>query len=167
MRFKLKPVDFYLAVGVGKKWYHQEAKDAYRITSDEMPEWMELVLHRGLTSEKTPAWWWVISDAGVGAALGADKVLPVFEPKKLVVSVVSSLISSGENRHKRHIRDFQERLKKLEYVGKKRLVDDGNNVYFGLHDLSSVETSDGEKEDCRIYSRLVMCRRFTRNETHP
>lgn len=54
MQYQLKPITFYISCGVDEKWWKQEAKDAYEIASDAIPEWIGLVLHRALTPEKTP-----------------------------------------------------------------------------------------------------------------
>ena len=97
MRYELKPTTFYIATGAGEKWYYQEAKDAYKIVSEAIPEWMGLVLHRGQTLEKTPANWWTISCAETGATF---------------------LKEWKQEEYENLIEEFRTSLKALKYVGK-------------------------------------------------
>ena len=71
-KYELKPVTFYISSGIGDKWWRQEAKDAYQIVSDALPEWIGLVIHRGLTPDKAPGNYWSISDTKMGASLIGD-----------------------------------------------------------------------------------------------
>ena len=84
IKYKLTPVTFYISSGIGDKWWRQEAKDAYQIVSDALPEWIGLVIHRGLTPEKTPGNHWSISDTQMGALLMGDILLPVYDKDALV-----------------------------------------------------------------------------------
>ena len=127
MQYELKPVTFYIATGAGEKWYYQEAKDAYKIVSEAIPEWIGLVLHRGQTPEKTPANWWTISCAKTGATFLKDMLAPVYEPEALVAVTLAHVRMWKQEEYQNLIREFRSSLKVLKYVGKKRLSDADKN----------------------------------------
>lgn len=127
MRYELKPFTFYIATSAGEKWYYQEAKDAYKIVSEAVPEWIGLVLHRGLTPEKTPANWWTISCTETGATFLKDMIAPVFDPEALVTATIVNVQMWKQEEYQNLIREFHESLKVLKYVGKQRLSDADKN----------------------------------------
>ena len=119
MRYELKPTTFYIATGAGEKWYYQEAKDAYNIVSEAIPEWIGLVLHRGQTPEKTPANWWTISCAETGATFLKDMIAPVYDPEALVEATIANVRMWKQEKYESLIEEFRTSLKALKYVGKK------------------------------------------------
>ena len=127
MRYELKPTTFYIATSAGEKWYYQEAKDAYKIVSEAVPEWIGLVLHRGQTPEKTPANWWTISCAETGATFLKDMIAPVYDPEALVEATIANVRMWKQEEYENLIEEFRTSLKALKYVGKKRLLDTDKN----------------------------------------
>ena len=127
MQYELKPITFYIAMGVGEKWYYQEAKDAYKIVSEAIPEWIGLVLHRGLTREKTPANWWTISCAETGATFLRDMLAPVYDPEALIEATLKHVWTWKQEEYENVIREFRSSLKALKYVGKKYLSEADKN----------------------------------------
>ena len=127
MQYELKSTTFYIATGAGEKWYYQEAKDAYKIVSEAIPEWIGLVLHRGQTPEKTPANWWTISCAETSATFLKDMIAPVYDPEALVQATIANVRMWKQEEYENLIEEFSTSLKALKYVGKKRLLDTNKN----------------------------------------
>ena len=133
--YELKPVTFYISSGIGDKWWRQEAKDAYLIVSDALPEWIELVIHRGLTPDKTPGNHWSISDTQMGALLMGDVLLPVYDRDALIKIAIAYVRKWTYQEYQQTIKDFSDRLKNLKYIGEKQLssADKNSRIVFSLN----------------------------------
>ena len=117
IKYKLKPVTFYISSGIDDKWWRQEAKDAYLIVSDALPEWIELVIHRGLTPEKTPGNYWSVSDTQMGALFMGDVLLPVYDIDALIKIAIAYVRKWTYKEYQQTIKHFSDRLKNLKYIG--------------------------------------------------
>ena len=135
MQYELKPVTFYLSSGIGDKWWKQEAQDAYQIVSDAIPEWIELVIHRGLTPEKTVGNYWSISDTETGGILMGDVLLPVYDKDALIKLTITFVQKWTREAYQQNIKCFRDNLKNLKYVGKKRLssADKNSRTFLSLN----------------------------------
>ncbi len=136
MQYELKPVTFYLSSGIGDKWWKQEAQDAYQIVSDAIPEWIGLVIHRGLTPEKTVGNYWTVSDTETGAILmGGDVLLPVYDKDALIKLAIASVQKWTREAYQQKVKRFRDDLKNLKYVGKKRLssADKNSRTFLSLN----------------------------------
>lgn len=135
IEYELKPVTFYISSGIGDKWWRQEAKDAYQIISDALPEWIGLVIHRGLTPEKTPGNYWSISDTQMGASLIGDLLLPAYDKDALIKIAIASVRKWTHEEYQQKVKDFSARLKNLKYIGKTQLSSANKNsrIVFSLN----------------------------------
>ena len=135
MQYELKPVTFYLSSGIGNKWWKQEAQDAYQIVSDAIPEWIGLVIHRGLTPEKTVGNHWAVSDNETGGILTANGLLPVYDKDALIKLTIASVQKWTREAYQQNIKCFRHNLKNLKYVGKKRLssADKNSRTFLSLN----------------------------------
>ena len=135
IKYKLKPVAFYISAGIDDKWWKQEAKDAYLIVSDALPEWIGLVIHRGLTPEKTPGNHWSLSDTQMGARLMGDALLPVYDEDKLIKMAIAAVRKWTYKEYQQTIKHFRDRLKTLKYIGEKQLssVEKNSRIVFSLN----------------------------------
>ena len=135
IQYELQPVTFYISSGIDDKWWRQEAKNAYQIVSDALPEWIGLVIHRGLTPEKTPGNYWSISDTKMGASLIGDLLLPVYDIDALVRIAIAYVRKWTHEEYQQKIEDFSARLKNLKYTGKKQLssAEKNSRIVFSLN----------------------------------
>ena len=135
IEYELKPVSFYIAAGIGDKWWKQEAKDASQIVSDALPEWIELVIHRGLTPEKTPGNYWSISETQSGAKFIENRLLPVSDKDALIKIAIAVVRKWTHEEVQQGFKDFRANLKNLKYQGKKQLssADKKSRIAFALN----------------------------------
>ena len=135
IKYELQPVTFYISSGIGDKWWKQEAKDAYLIVSDALPEWIELVIHRGLTPEKAPGNYWSLSDTQMGARLMGDALLPVYDIDALIKIAIAYVRKWTYKEYQQTIKDFSDRLKNLKYIGEKQLssAEKNSRIVFSLN----------------------------------
>ena len=135
IEYALNPVSFYISSGIGDKWWRQEAKDAYQIVSDALPEWIGLVIHRGLTPEKTPGNHWSISDTEMGASLIGDLLFPVYDKDALIERAIAYVRKWTHAEYQQVVKDFSARLKNLKYIGEKQLssADKNSRIVFSLN----------------------------------
>ena len=121
MDYQLKTITFYLSTRIDGYWWEQEVKDASQIVSDAIPDWMGLVIHRGLTPKKTPGKFWSISDRLTGGILFARALLPVFDQHALIQIAIKNVRNLDRKDYEQSINHFWKRQKGLKYVGRKRL----------------------------------------------
>ena len=133
--YELKPVTFYLTARRGDTWWRQEAKDASQIVSDALPEWIGLVIHRGLTPEKTPGNHWSISDTQTGARFLGDLLLPVYDIDALIKIAIAFVRKWTHEGYQQKVKDFSATLKKLKYIGKQHLssADKKSRIAYSLN----------------------------------
>ena len=119
MSYILEPIeDFTIICCKDGKIWHQEVADAHLIVSDEIPDWIEVVVHRGVSDASLSLEGWTLTERKTRARINVSSYL---NQEDVICEFLAKIRVESKENYDERVRQLKDETKGLQKTEKRGL----------------------------------------------
>lgn len=116
--YTLEPIDFAIACAHDNEWWLQEVSHAHKIISTDIPAWIDIVVHYGVTERRTVSPFWTVSDYKTGSMICVDLKC---DRDKVVQQAIKHISARTEEEYDAKVQELLDLRANRRRIRKRRL----------------------------------------------